>query len=408
MGGRLAFVDDLRGLAVLCMILWHTADGWLAPGLEDGRGWEVTRLFGGMAAPLFLFLAGVGVALKAAADARRSRDPKASAWALGGRGLEIVAAGYGLRLFMWLVDAGAIAHLWNARAWLPMALGLVLVVIGSRGFGAPASRRRALLVASAGVGLFVVGVVQARTLAPTRVPGLLRVDVLQCIGASIIALAALSRPLALGRGSARLAMLGVAALLATSPMGELMPAGLPGPLAGYVARWATEPGVQPLAMFPLLPWLGYAALGAALAAPLDRAAQAGKLTEAVMLATVAGAALAMMTSEAVPYVFRLLSETPILTKLFRASYRMGLSLVFGGALFALFGHATRSPLRALGKTSLLVYCVHLELVFGTAGKPFKRALDYPEWLLATTTLTFAMYAVARVRLLMRKRNTKTP
>lgn len=392
------------------MILWHTADGWLGPGWKDGRGWQVTRLFGGMAAPLFLFLAGVGIALKAASDAQRGRDAKATAWGLAGRGAEIMAAGYGLRLFMWLVDAGAIAHPYNARAWLPMVLGLGVLAVGSRRLGATnlPGRRRATLLMMAGAVLFLVGVGQAQILAPTRVPGLLRVDVLQCIGASIVILAALGRPLALGRSSGRLFALGVLVLLATSTMAELMPAGIAAPIAGYVARWTTESGVQPLAMFPLFPWLGYAALGAALASPLERAARAGRLEEAIAVATVGGAALAMMTSEAVPYVFRLLSEAPVLTKLFRAAYRMGLTMVFGGALFGLFGHAPRSPLRALGKTSLLVYCVHLELVFGTAGNALKRVLDYPEWLLATSILTLSMYVLARGRLGMRGRKTKTP
>jgi len=55
---RVPFLDDLRGLAVVAMFVWHTTDAWLRPSLKAGEGFTALRIFGGMAAPLFLFLAG--------------------------------------------------------------------------------------------------------------------------------------------------------------------------------------------------------------------------------------------------------------------------------------------------------------------------------------------------------------
>ena len=60
---RLAYLDWLRGLAVLIMILWHTMDSWTSPAARHNAMFAFITLAGGWAAPLFLFLAGVSVAL---------------------------------------------------------------------------------------------------------------------------------------------------------------------------------------------------------------------------------------------------------------------------------------------------------------------------------------------------------
>src|SRR5688572_5748168 len=75
---RLPFIDWVRGFAVVAMVLWHTADGWLTPGLRDGQGWALLRFVGGLAAPTFLFLAGAGAALAT----REIADPDKRARAL--------------------------------------------------------------------------------------------------------------------------------------------------------------------------------------------------------------------------------------------------------------------------------------------------------------------------------------
>mgnify|MGYP001978238990 CR=1 FL=1 len=61
---RLAPVDVLRALAVIAMVTWHTADGWLAPEFRSGTGWTALVTIGGLAAPLFVWLAGASVAIQ--------------------------------------------------------------------------------------------------------------------------------------------------------------------------------------------------------------------------------------------------------------------------------------------------------------------------------------------------------
>jgi uncharacterized membrane protein len=71
--GRLAYIDWLRGVAIFIMIGAHTFDAWTLPA-ERLRPWYGRIvIIAGMAAPLFLFLAGVGLALSGAAHVRRGR-----------------------------------------------------------------------------------------------------------------------------------------------------------------------------------------------------------------------------------------------------------------------------------------------------------------------------------------------
>ncbi|MET0386443.1 MAG: heparan-alpha-glucosaminide N-acetyltransferase domain-containing protein, partial [Polyangiales bacterium] len=61
---RLLFIDTLRGLAVLFMVQLHTSHGWLRPELRAGVLWSVTQFFGGLAAPVFLALAGTSLGVQ--------------------------------------------------------------------------------------------------------------------------------------------------------------------------------------------------------------------------------------------------------------------------------------------------------------------------------------------------------
>lgn len=101
---RVFFVDRYRGLAVLAMIFAHTAVAWLRPGVRGTAYWDVAMRVSGLAAPSFLFLVGVAVALVAARAAARGDDPAEARRALAVRGLEIWALGYGLHLTYWVVD----------------------------------------------------------------------------------------------------------------------------------------------------------------------------------------------------------------------------------------------------------------------------------------------------------------
>ena len=60
---RIAYIDWLRGLACLVMFQTHCYDSWLGGAARDSSFLKLSQLGGTLPAPLFLFLAGISFAL---------------------------------------------------------------------------------------------------------------------------------------------------------------------------------------------------------------------------------------------------------------------------------------------------------------------------------------------------------
>ena len=60
---RLTYLDALRGIAILFMVVDHAYDWWLDAAGHDTSLAATTKFLGTLAAPLFLFLVGVGLVL---------------------------------------------------------------------------------------------------------------------------------------------------------------------------------------------------------------------------------------------------------------------------------------------------------------------------------------------------------
>ena len=394
---RLLFVDTLRGLAVLFMIQLHTSHGWLRTDLRSGATWSAAQFFGGLAAPIFLFLAGASLGLqwgRAEAAARPLHPAKHIA-----RGLQLVVMGYVLRLQMWVIDGGAYAR----PGSYPAIVGLLCayaIAHHAAGKLADAPRRaatRGLLAA----GLWCAALIWVRVYEPIRLRGLLRVDVLQCIGASLVLLNLLAarsrnRP---PRGAALLA-LAVLIGLATAWLRPIVPGVLPEALAGYIVQWSSNDSKPVLALFPILPWWGFACVGACVGLGWSRASDQAQLDLFLVGGVALGAFLALLTNESWTPVYLFARKHASLAPLLRLAYKVGLVLVLVGVALAL-SHAkaaVMAPIQTLGRASLLVYWVHLEFAFGVAAKPIVRALDFPAWALCTALLMIAMWVLATARL----------
>lgn len=276
---RRRYIDWMRGIAVLCMIEHHTFDAFLDPSLH-GSAWDrAFRFAGGIAAPGFLFLAGLSVALML--------ERRGGAWKAARRGLYLIAGAYLFRFQEWALAFG----------------------------GSPAS-------------------------------DLLRIDVLNCIGVSLVAVAALWG-LSPARARLPLSAVAAAAMVLATPWVWRLDLGA-SHLASYLA------GQPPRALFPLFPWMAHALCGAALGVALARWPQ----HEGAMLGGLALAAVAVWLlvwpepwRDSSPGMF-LLRDTLILPLL---------------ALCWLLEKRTRAalgPLLKLGQHSLIVYWVHVELVYG--------------------------------------------
>lgn len=397
---RIEFIDGLRGIAVVFMIILHTAHGWLTPAVRSGAGWQAITAVGGMAAPLFFLLAGVGVGVRWRPPAPGQTTAHAAAQFRTGvaRGLSLVVVGYALRVQMWLLDGPAIAE----PNKLPFALALLAAYGLSYGqctsaaAGEPLDFRR---LAAAGAS-FVLGLWGVSWVEPARVEGLLRVDVLQGIGASLVLLAVVSRgALSVRARAVRAAMLGLAVMACAHAVRSWVPGPLPEALAAYLGHWAPAPGGRPMAMFPLFPWAAYAALGATLGAYWAGQHAAGVRPWRLLALGLFGVVLAATVRETRPDVFELTHRWPALLQPVRVAYRLGLGLAAAPVAWLLCQRASpvRRPLLVLGSHSLLIYCVHLEFAFGTAGTPLRAALGHTGWALAAGGLTAGMCLLAGLK-----------
>jgi uncharacterized membrane protein len=97
----------MRGLSVLFMIEAHTFDAWTLMTERTTAAYKIANFIGGLAAPIFLFLAGVSVAMASAARARRTGDRAAAAWSVQKRGWQIFGLAFLFRLQSWTLSPGA-------------------------------------------------------------------------------------------------------------------------------------------------------------------------------------------------------------------------------------------------------------------------------------------------------------
>src|SRR5882724_6101096 len=208
---RLAYVDWMRGLACVLMFETHCYDSWLNEDARKSDGFRYSQMGGILPAPLFIFLAGVAVALVTEK--------------LRGKG----------------VERGAIAKQVIWRGTEVFGLGILFRVQE-----------------------FVLGI----PVSPWT--DLLRVDVLNILGISMILLGMLCWLAGSGAGAAirtRSVMLAVAAAAAVAILTPALwttwrPRFLPWAMESYVngVHIFDKPQVW---LFPIFPWAAFAFVGLA-------------------------------------------------------------------------------------------------------------------------------------------------
>ncbi|MFI5184107.1 MAG: heparan-alpha-glucosaminide N-acetyltransferase domain-containing protein [Vicinamibacteria bacterium] len=335
--GRLGYVDWMRGLAVLLMFQTHVYDSWLQPEAHHGFFFRWSRFFGGYPAVLFLFLAGLSLAFVAESRITHGATPAHAAIEGARRGAELF--GYALLFRLWMFISG--------------------------GFSRPRD--------------------------------LLRVDVLNCLGLSMSIVACLC----IGRSTAR-RRLGAALGLATS-IALLTPLAWDGPWPEAMPRvvLAYVSGRPAGAFFPLFPWCAFVAAGAAAGGLLARHRQAGGEERTMLgLAGVGASAIASgILLDRLPqvyprYDFWWTSPNYVAIKVGVALLILIIAWLWGRRPTA--GHP--SPLRQLGRTSLLVYWVHIEIVYGAVVAPWARQrLSLAGASLGLLLLSLSMLALSAAR-----------
>jgi len=326
---RLAYIDWMRGLACVLMFQTHCYDAWLSPEARKSSLYGWSRLGGTLPAPLFIFLAGLSVAL--VTDRLRSKGVERNAIARQTilRGAEVFGLGLLFRVQEFALAGGHAPWTDLLRVDVLNILGLSMVAMGCLCW-----------LAAAGAGLGVAG----------KTEQALRSLRLRTVVAALAAATAIA--------------------MLTPPLWTThRPRFLPWPLESYVngVHIFGEPQAW---LFPLFPWsaLAFAGLAAGfvLFAPIASRKEWLKML-GVALAGAAASALSM-AFDASPIrlyaVHDYWHSSPNFV-LMRCGILLGIaSLAYFWCRWGL-PRLVFSPLVQLGKTSLLVYWVHIELVYGS-------------------------------------------
>jgi uncharacterized membrane protein len=347
---RRRYLDWARGIAVLLMIEAHTFDAWTHPASRQSIHFRNAIVLGGFAAPTFLFLAGVTLALSATRAAART----------GTRAAVAVACRRGLEIFL-------LAFLFRLQAF----------------------------VLSPGADLVTV----------------FRVDILNVMGPSMVA-AGLIWSLA-RTAEARAVWWAIAAAIVAMATPVVRVADAVGRLPIWI-QWHIRPAGDQT-MFTLFPWSGFVFTGAAVGALLADATTVDSERRRHVACAAAGALLVALGfwTAAQPSIYRESSFWTSSPTFF--FIRVGILLIALSATFAVDvaseGAASpqhgsgltrlatwwQTPLALMGRSSLFVYWIHVELVYGYASWLWRRRL--PVWgvALAWAAFTALMYAAVVVK-----------
>ena len=362
---RRTYVDWARGIAVLLMIEAHTADAWtrLSPTVRRTIPFRDATVLGGFAAPLFLWLAGLAVVLAATRTAERTGSRRAASDMICRRGLEIFILGFLFRLQGFIITPGS--H--------------------------PVTLFRVDILNVMGPAIAVAGIVWglART-AKARV----------CWYAAIASGFAMATP-----------------IVRASQAVDALPIWL---------QWYARPAGE-FTIFTLFPWAGFVFAGGAVGALIAAAREASAETRLHAILGATGAALVALGfyTAARPSIYASSSfwtSSPTWFAIRVGILMIALTVIYGcEAVFAaLKGRATREkalgraesdvaqgrarsdvaqgfspaidPLARLGRSSLFIYWIHVELVYGYASWMWRHRL--PLW---GTAMAFVLFCLLMYR-----------
>ena len=358
---RVAYIDWMRGLACLVMFQTHCYDAWLGGAARKTQFFSWSQLGGTLPAPLFLFLAGVSVALATDRDWQRGIAAGSIARSTMLRGLEVFGYGILFRVQEFLLGQPAAPWTDLLRVDVLNIIGLSIVMLG------------ALIGAICWLGA------PSREGKPDALPAALRVR---------LALAA------------SLAALGVALL--TPPLWTTYrPRWLPWYLESYVNGVHIFDKPQSW-LFPLFPWSAFALAGLAvgffLLSPWGRRHELA----ATGIASAGGAALfgtALWLDARTWSFYAVYDFWHTSPNFFLVRAGIVMTIIFFTYAWCRWGAGQWgfSPLIELGRSSLLVYWVHMDFVYGRLSFLTKGAQGIGAATAGLVIIFAAMTALATIR-----------
>lgn len=331
---RRGYLDWLRGVGVLIMIEGHSLDAWTRLDARDHEGYQLLAIrIAGIGAPLFLFLAGVSLALAAGSRTRKGLSHAEVVRTVLSRGAWIFALAFLFRLQAWLISGGVFPD------------------------------------------------------------SLLKVDILNVMGLSMIAGALLWGAGRNPRERALVCMAATAAIAMATPIvrGAAGLAVLPDPIELY---FRPAPGS---ATFTLFPWSGFLTGGIAVGLWLDGLRTPSDEARGVAALTAIGTIVAAAAYGAsfLPTIYAnssFWSSSPTFFFL-----RLGIVLGLIGVGYLAIRAWGSGPIQEFGRASLFVYWIHVEMAYGVISLPLHRRLPFEAALVALTLFGLFLFSLVRLK-----------
>jgi len=332
--GRRGYLDWLRGVSVLIMIEAHTLDAWTRLDARHNSTYGWAMIVAGFAAPAFLFLAGIALALAAASRLRRGNSATETAALARRRALQIFGLAFLFRLQSWLISGG------------------------------------------------------------DPVQAMLKVDILNIMGLSMLAAALLWSA---GRTRWDRVAWMVAATVAVAMVTPIVRATplispLPDPIEWYIRP------IPGRGTFTLFPWSGFLLAGVAIGLWLDTARSPEVERRINVAMAVIGLLVAAggYAASFLPALYRDSSFwTTSPTFFFLRAGILILSLPVAYAWNALW--TGRSVLQEFGQASLFVYWIHVELAYGVLSGPIHKTLTLGQAFAAYAVFAIALFGAAKLK-----------
>jgi uncharacterized membrane protein len=360
---RLAFLDWMRGFACVLMFQTHGYDSWLSESARHGALFGLSQLGGTLPAPLFLFASGISLALVIRRALQKGITPGEASRKAMRRGAEIFGFGMLFRLQEFLLGQ-------PYAPWTDLLRVDILNIIG-------------VAIILMGVMCWLVG-------------GLIHDPRVAANAADACEAAHLSRYVT--------SAIAIAALivLATPPLWTThQPRWLPWYLESYINGVHNLGAPQPW-LFPAFPWVAFAFAGLAF----------GFLVFSVWARTHEAAAFILTGLAGVCFVFlgQWLDARPrqlyavydfwhTSPNFFLMRTGVLLGIVFLASAWCRWGLALKgfAPVIELGRTSLFIYWLHIEFVYGRFSILPKRSQSVLSATAGILAIFAVMVAIAAIR-----------
>ncbi len=368
---RLSYIDWMRGLACVLMFQTHCYDSWLSPEARKSSVFVWSQLGGTLPAPLFIFLSGISFALVTERLREKGALPHEIAKTTIRRGAEIFALGLLFRL-----QEYALGYRWSP--WTDLLRVDVLNILG--------------------LSMMLMGIVCWLSAGRTLVAD--SATIRQSVAASRI------------RGIFAALIAAILVAMATPPLWTThRPSRLPWPLESYINGVHVFGQPQPW-LFPVFPWSAFAFVGLAIGFFLftDIAKRyEGLIFAALGAAGVLSCWLSIQFDASRVQLYSVYDYWHTSPNFFLMRCGILLIILFCIYAWCRWGLAQMgfSPIIQLGKTTLLVYWVHIEFVYGRFSILPKHQCTVLQASIGLLVIFLSMLVLSLLRTNWKKRHAQT-